>query len=140
MVMRDSEKYTEKPNEITICHSFEEYLRALDKYWKYREEMFKKRKLHISRFKYVGQPDCTGQEHYLFEYNIIGEKKLLEVLENEEISQVLQAIIIDVISNIGKQTESGKLIGIQITEEDAYYILDDYGTYNFVSCVGGIPK
>lgn len=140
MVMRDSEKYTEKPNEITICHSFEEYLGALDKYWKYREEMFKKRKLHISRFKYVGQPDCTGQEHYLFEYNIIGEKKLLEVLENEEISQVLQAIIIDVISNIGKQTESGKLIGIQITEEDAYYILDDYGTYNFVSCVGGIPK
>lgn len=138
--MRDSEKYTEKPNEITICHSFEEYLGALDKYWKYREEMFKKRKLHISRFKYVGQPDCTGQEHYLFEYNIIGEKKLLEVLENEEISQVLQAIIIDVISNIGKQTESGKLIGIQITEEDAYYILDDYGTYNFVSCVGGIPK
>lgn len=138
--MRDSEKYTEKPNEITICHSFEEYLGALDKYWKYREEMFKKRKLHISRFKYVGQPDCTGQEHYLFEYNIIGEKKLLEVLENEEISQVLQAIIIDVISNIGKQTESGKLIGIQITEEDAYYILDDYGTYNFVSCVGEIPK
>ena len=61
-------------------------------------------------------------------------------MENEEISQVLQAIIIDVISNIGKQTESGKLIGIQITEEDAYYILDDYGTYNFVSCVGGIPK
>ena len=140
MVMRDSEKYTEKPNEITICHSFEEYLGALDKYWKYREEMFKKRKLHISRFKYAGQPDCTDQEHYLFEYNIIGEKKLLEVLENEEISQVLQAIIIDVISNIGKQTESGKLIGIQITEEDAYYILDDYGTYNFVSCVGGIPK
>ena len=83
MVMRDSEKYTEKPNEITICHSFEEYLGALDKYWKYREEMFKKRNPHISRFKYAGQPDCTGQEHYLFEYNIflgIVQKKFMFII------------------------------------------------------------
>lgn len=140
MVMRDSEKYTEKPNEITICHSFEEYLGALDKYWKYREEMFKKRKLHISRFKYVGQPDCTGQEHYLFEYNIIGADNLIEVAKKKEIFGVIKSIIDNVVENYGKQTKSGKLIGIQITEEDVYYILDDHGTYNFASCVGDIPE
>lgn len=126
-------------NEMTICHNFSEYLEALDKYWKYRNEMFEKKQSYISRFKYVGQPDCTGQEHYLFEFDIIGEEKLQETLEHDEIFGVIRQIIEDAISNIGKQTESGKLIGIQITEEDVYYILDDNGTYHYSSCVGSIP-
>ena len=139
MEMTDSKKYTENPNEMTICHNFSEYLEALDKYWKYRNEMFEKKQSYISRFKYVGQPDCTGQEHYLFEFDIIGKEKLQETLEHDEIFGVITQIIEDVISNIGKQTESGKLIGIQITEEDVYYILDDNGTYHYSSCVGSIP-
>lgn len=139
MEMTDSKKYTENPNEMTICHNFAEYLEALDKYWKYRNEMFEKKQPYISRFKYIGQPDCTGQEHYLFEYDIIGKEKLSEVSEKEEVSKVLQAIINDVICHYGKQTESGELIGIQITEEDAYYILNDNGTYHYSSCVGSIP-
>ena len=138
MEMIDSKKYTENPNEMTICHNFAEYLEALDKYWKYRNEMLEKKQHYISRFKYVEQPDCSGQEHYLFEYNIIGKENLQETLEHDEIFGVIKQIIEDVISNLGKQTESGKLIGIQITEEDIYYILDDNGTY-YDSCVGGIP-
>lgn len=148
MEMIDSEKYMENTNEITvmmdsknnkltICHNWTEYQEAFDIYWKYRAEMAKKRQPHISRFKYIDQPELKESGHYLFEYNILDRKDLSDVLTLA--TGTLKNIIKDVIDNLGKETKLGRLIGIQITEEDVYYVFDDKGEYNYDSCVGYIP-
>ena len=62
------------------------------------------------------------------------QKKKSCFAEGHAIKHILQEII----ANYGKEFKNGKLIGLNITDEDYYYIYEKDGKCTYDSCVGGL--
>ena len=62
----------------------------------------------------------------------------LKELENKVNKKILKSIIKRVIDNMGKDFHYGKLIGLELTNEDYYYIYERFGKRVYDTCVNGL--
>lgn len=72
-------------------------------------------------------------------YVIVTETELNELLNKVE-HKTLKEIIKEVIDNYGNEFYYGKLIGLELTNEDYYYVYERFGKRTYDSCVGGFRK
>jgi hypothetical protein len=70
-------------------------------------------------------------------YVIVTETGLNELLNQVE-HKTLKEIIKEVINNYGKEFYYGKLIGLELTNEDYYYVYERFGKRTYDTCVGGL--
>jgi hypothetical protein len=54
--------------------------------------------------------------------------------------KTLKGIIKEIIDNYGKEFYYGKLVGVELTNEDYYYIYERFDKRVYDSCVGGLRK
>jgi retron-type reverse transcriptase len=64
----------------------------------------------------------------------------LENLFDKVDHKTLKNIITEIIENYGKEFYYGTLIGLEITNEDYYYVYERFGKRTYDSCVGGLRK
>lgn len=72
-------------------------------------------------------------------YVIVTETELNELLDQAE-HKTLKEIIKEVINNYGDEFYYGKLIGLELTNEDYYYVYERFGKRTYDTCVGGLRK
>ena len=67
------------------------------------------------------------------------ETELNELLDQVE-HKTLKEIIKEVINNYGNEFYYGKLIGLELTNEDYYYVYERFGKRTYDTCVGGLRR
>ena len=72
-------------------------------------------------------------------YVIVTETELNELLDQVE-HKTLKEIIKEVIDNYGNEFYYGKLIGLELTNEDYYYVYERLGKIVYDTCVGGLRR
>ena len=122
----------------TICNNFQEFLKADDAYHRYMEMVFEQQVPYITRYGGIGQNKADREAflHFLYTYTITTIEGLKEVKTWQNGSDTFRSIVDEVIENFGKPFSKGILTGLEITEEDCYYIFDDNGKLSGSSCVG----
>ena len=74
-------------------------------------------------------------------YELLTIDELKELLSNENIDcRVLKSILTDIINNYGEEFYHGKIIGIELTNEDYYYVYERSGKKVYDTCVSGLRK
>lgn len=124
----------------TICNNFQEFLKADDAYHRYMEMVFEQQVPYITRYGGIGQnkDDREAFSHFLYTYTITTIEGLREAKTWQNGTEVFRNIVDAVIENFGKEFSKGILIGLEITEEDSYYLFDNNGTRCSDSCSGGL--
>lgn len=70
-------------------------------------------------------------------YKLLTKESLRDLLLSQyDLDGVLKLIIVEVLNNYNIEYTKGKLIGIELTNEDYYYILEKEGKMIFETCVG----
>ena len=72
-------------------------------------------------------------------YIVSSKEKLIELLNVVE-HKTLKEIIKEVINNYGEEFYYGKLIGLELTNEDYYYVYERFGKRVYDTCVGGLRR
>ena len=74
-------------------------------------------------------------------YELLTRDELKGLLLNENIDDgTLKLILTEIINNYGKEFYYGKLIGIELTNEDYYYVYERFGKRVYDTCVNGLRK
>lgn len=120
----------------TICENFREFLEADERYNNYLEMVNNGQVPYVYRFGGEGQnkADMDNFSHFLYSYFIFDLDGLKEAKKWQNGTEVFKDIVDEVIKNFGKKYSKGKLIGLQITEEDCYYLFNDNGYMKSDSC------
>lgn len=120
----------------TICNNFQEFLKADDAYHRYMEMVFEQQVPYITRYGGIGQnkDDREAFSHFLYTYTITTIEGLKEAKTWQNGTEVFRDIVDEVIENFGKPFSKGILTGLEITEEDCYYLFDNNGIINSDTC------
>lgn len=126
----------------TICKNFREFLEADKRYSNYLEMVNNGQVPYVYRFGGEGQnkADISNFSHFLYSYMIFDLNGLKEAKKWQSGTEVFRDIVDEVIENFGKEFSKGKLIGLEITEEDCYYIFDDNGDKKYISCCENLEQ
>lgn len=69
-------------------------------------------------------------------YKLLTRESLRDLLLSQyNLDSVLKLIIVEVLNNYNREYSKGKLIGIELTNEDYYYIFEKEGKMIFETCV-----
>lgn len=71
---------------------------------------------------------------------IVDSKDDLKMLLKKVDHKTLKEIINEIIENLGKEFYYGKLVGLEMTNEDYYYVYERFGKRTYDTCVGGLRK
>lgn len=121
------------------CKSFREFKKI---YRKYIRDFFRAYRKAPNRhsfchpwFVWIEYDMKTLEEIKTFYASAIRTQKNKSCFEK---GHVIKHILQKIIANYGKEFKYGKLIGLNITDEDYYYIYEKDGKCRYDSCVGGL--
>lgn len=70
-------------------------------------------------------------------YKLLTRESLRDLLLSQyKLDSVLKLIIVEVLNNYNIEYTKGKLIGIELTNEDYYYVFEKENQLIFETCVG----
>lgn len=72
-------------------------------------------------------------------YELLSKEDIKNLLfSNENLDSTLKMILSDVFNNHGKKYSRGILIGVELTNEDYYYVYDCNGRKTYDTCVNNL--